>query len=592
MVKLLYINDNTADIQFLESVLHQCNAEIKKKIELAKCKLHPMPEPRFSYYELLPAETLAMGLGLLGKENVDVILLVLTLPDSQGLKTFEKIFHQSSNIPIIILSDSNDAANAADAVEKGARDWLLKEQINGQLLIRMINWAIEKQKMITQLEAARQTEHHLVFYDNLTNLPNRQLFYDFLRRAITQSKRHKTQLAVLYLNLDSFKRVNDSLGHTVGDELLKILAGRLRKIMRESDTVSRLGGDEFTVILEEIRKVRDAVRVAQKILKTLSQPVELNPDRLIMTTSIGISIYPEDGTDVQTLVKNADIAMCRAKAQCKDNYQLYNRSMNASGYQYLKLENDLRSAINNRELMVHYQPQVQLDSGMIIGVEALLRWNHPKLGLVPPSKFIPVAEESGIIIQIGEWILRTACRQNKKWQEKGYPPIRVSINISAKQFQHKKLTKTVAEILHETKLSPRYLGLEITETNAMHDVEHTIEMLGVLKQMGIQISVDDFGTGYSSLSYLKRFPLDMLKIDQSFMRDIATDSDDAAITSTIIALAHSLELRVIAEGVETEEQLKFLRSRQCDEIQGFHFSRPLPADNFLQLFHKDFRKAN
>jgi len=423
-------------------------------------------------------------------------------------------------------------------------------------------------------------------YDALTGLANRNLFQDRLSQALISARRNDRGLAVLFIDLDNFKHINDSLGHDAGDLLLTQVAARLVGNVREGDTVARQGGDEFVLILSEIREEDDVQVVAQKILKAMSAPFDIKGRELHITCSIGIASYPKDGEDSQTLLKNANAAMYRAKEMGRNNAQYYAAEMNVRAMERLVLENGLHHALERDEFLLHYQPQVDLQTGEITGMEALVRWQHPELGLVSPAMFIPVAEDSGLIVALGEWVLRTACAQNKAWQLAGLKPISIAVNLSARQFRQPDLVEMVAAILRETGLDPVCLELELTESLVMQDVEATIATLSRLKAMGLKLSVDDFGTGYSSLSYLKRFPIDTLKIDQSFVRDITTDPDDAAIAKAIISMAHDMQLRVIAEGVETEAQKSFLRLRRCDEMQGYFFSRPVPAVEFENLLRE------
>ena len=420
-------------------------------------------------------------------------------------------------------------------------------------------------------------------YDELTGLANRNLFQDRLSQALVYAHRHESGLAVLFIDLDNFKHINDSLGHDSGDLLLTQVATRLSGSVHEGDTVTRQGGDEFVLILSEDADVQ---AVTQEILKAMSESFDINGRELRITCSIGIACYPKDGEDQQTLLKNADAAMYRAKELGRNNAQYYAAGMNIKAMERLELENGLYHALTRNEFLLHYQPQVDLRTGEIVGMEALVRWLHPERGLVSPAIFIPVAEDSGLIVSLGEWVLRTACTQNKAWQLAGLKPISVAVNLSALQFRQPDLVERVADILRETELDPTCLELELTESLVMQDVEKTIATLSRLKAMGIKLSIDDFGTGYSSLSYLKRFPIDTLKIDQSFVRDITTDPDDAAIAKSIISMAHDMQLRVIAEGVETEAQKSFLSLRRCDEMQGYFFSRPVPAVEFEKLLRE------
>ncbi len=420
-------------------------------------------------------------------------------------------------------------------------------------------------------------------YDELTGLANRNLFQDRLSQALAYSRRHEGGLAVLFIDLDNFKHINDSLGHDAGDLLLTRVAARLSGSVREGDTVTRQGGDEFVLILSE---EGDVQVVTKRILQAMSEPFDINGRELRITCSIGIACYPKDGEDQQTLLKNADAAMYRAKELGRNNAQYYEAGMNTKAMERLELENGLYHALARNEFLLHYQPQVDLRTGEIVGMEALVRWLHPERGMISPAVFIPVAEASGLIVSLGEWVLRTACAQNKAWQLAGLKPISVAVNLSARQFRQPDLVEKVADILRETELDSTYLELELTESLVMQDVEKTIATLSRLKVMGIKLSIDDFGTGYSSLSYLKRFPIDTLKIDQSFVRDITTDPDDAAIAKSIISMAHDMQLRVIAEGVETEDQKCFLRLRRCDEMQGYLFSRPVPAVEFEKILRE------
>jgi len=442
---------------------------------------------------------------------------------------------------------------------------------------------------ISERKRAEGVIRHLAYYDALTDLPNRLLFNDRLTIELAHAHRSHRRLAVMFLDLDRFKIINDTLGHPLGDRLLQGVAQRLVGCLREVDTVARLGGDEFMLLLPEITHVEDAAKIAQKILDALKPSFHFEGQELHITASIGIALYPNDGEDGNTLMKNADTAMYRAKEQGRNSYQFYTPIMNATAFERLVLENNLRRALEREEFVVYYQPQVSLTTGQIVGVEALIRWQHPELGLIPPVKFIPLAEETGLIMPIGEWALYTACAQNKTWQEANFPPLRMVVNLSPRLFKHKDLIKTIARILKETRLNPDYLELELTEGTIMENAEATVAIFHKLKGMGIHLSIDDFGTGYSSLSYLKRFPIDTLKIDRMFMQNIPTDPGDVAIATAIIAMAHSLGLKVIAEGVETEEQLTFLSSHRCDQIQGYFFSRPIPAEAVTRFLREGRR---
>jgi len=436
------------------------------------------------------------------------------------------------------------------------------------------------------ITATKNYEAELKFqanYDVLTGLANRSLLRDRLAQAIAYADRYEHAVCLIYIDLDQFKFINDALGHHAGDTLLRQIAERLKQGLREADTVARLNGDEFLLIFIDDRAQSTAVGIVQRIMQTIAKPLKIDDHELYLTCSIGIAVYPGDAIDAETLTKHAEIAMYRAKEMGRSTYQFYTPEMNERALERLRLETDLRGALERDEFLLHYQPQVDLHSGRVIGMEALVRWQHPQLGLVSPLRFIGLAEETGLIVPIGAWVIGAACRQNKAWQDAGLPPLRVSVNLSARQFYQRELAQSIATVLEETGLAPHFFGIELTESLMMADVEQAIEILQRLRAIGVQTSIDDFGTGYSSLSYLKRFPVDVLKIDQSFVRDITLDADDAAIVLSIISLAHNLKMGVIAEGVETAEQLDFLRCNGCNEIQGYHFSRPLPAAEFEQM---------
>ena len=425
--------------------------------------------------------------------------------------------------------------------------------------------------------------HYIGQYDPLTSLPNQNLLEDRLRQALANAGRSKRQVVLLFTDLDCFKIVNDSLGYKVGDQLLQQVAKRLKRCLRAGDTLSRRGGDEFMVMLSDLRHIEDAAHVAEKLLKSLAEPYTIDGIELHISASIGISIYPDDGRDVETLLRNADMAMYFAKQNGRNRYQFFTSEMNSRAYEFLMMQNHLRRALERGEFELNYQPQVDLRKGIIIGAEALLRWRHPEMGMIAPGRFIPIAEESGLIVPIGEWVMHEACRQGRLWREAGLPELSIAINLSAVQFRKKDILKTIERALQENRFDPSLLELELTEGTVMQDAEDAIAVLQELKAMGIKLSIDDFGTGYSSLSYLKRFPIDQLKVDRSFVRDVTSNEDDAEITRAIIGMAHGLGLKVIAEGVEYEDQLKFLRWQKCDNMQGYYFSRPLQAEAFEAL---------
>jgi len=463
-----------------------------------------------------------------------------------------------------------------------AEDLLQARRLADQVAV-----ALSNARMIEQVRA-------LAYYDSLTGLLNRPSYKERLAHALAGAKRERRRVAAFFLDLDNFGRINDTLGHELGDQLLRQVAERLRDCCAQAvaeagggravpmPEVARLGGDEFTVLQPMLRDVEEAAGLARRILSAFAPSIQLGPHEVFVTTSIGIALYPADGEDVEMLLAHADTAMYEAKKQGGNGYQVFARTMNASALQRLTLEGDLRRALEREELVLHYQPIVHAATGSIAGAEALVRWQHPSLGLLLPAEFVPIAEENGLIVPLGEWVLRTACAQNRAWQEAGLPPIRVTVNLSSRQIRQGTLTTTVSDALAAAGLEPRWLGLELTESVLMERQHEAVTALHRLRAMGVQLSIDDFGTGYSSLSYLKHFPVDTLKIDRTFVRDLMTVPDDAAITAAIIAMAHALELKVVAEGVETHEHLAFLRGQGCDEIQGYLVGRAVPAERFAE----------
>ncbi|MBI4767879.1 MAG: EAL domain-containing protein [Deltaproteobacteria bacterium] len=436
---------------------------------------------------------------------------------------------------------------------------------------------------ITERKNAEARVQYLATHDALTDLPNRLMFSQLLNHTLQSSRRFKREFAVFFIDLDRFKVINDSLGHEAGDQLLREIAKTFKRVLRDIDVIARLGGDEFVILIEEVKDRLHVALIAQRILSAALKPMVIMDQECRITASIGISLYPRDGQDEQTLMKNADIAMYLAKEEGKNNYQFFSQKMKAHSFERLSLETNLRQALERREFSLHYQPQLDFKTGVITGVEALLRWQNPELGNVPPMRLIPVAEETGLIVPIGQWVLKTACSQNVSWQSQGLPEICVAVNLSVRQIMDDSLLRDIRAILRESGLKPHLLELEITESMLMKNPERVIKILNEIKKLGVRLAIDDFGTGYSSLSQLKRFPIDTIKVDRSFIRDVSQNSEDQGITEAIIAMGKTLSLTVIAEGVETEEQEAFLRSRACDEMQGYYFSKPTPPDQFAEL---------
>jgi diguanylate cyclase (GGDEF)-like protein/PAS domain S-box-containing protein len=643
----------------------------------------------------------------LAGHTFDIILLDLGLPDAQGLEAVRRAHTAAPRIPLVVLTGMDDESLAAQCLQEGAQDYLIKGQIETRGLLRSLRYAVERKLMeealyaekeraqvtlncigdavvctdiagditflnpvaekitgwslrdaagrpmaevfrtlsptstestettaevaVLQVRAAHlppscilirrdgleipieesiaaihdkegrsigavivfrdvsvaqamaQQMTHSAKHDFLTGLPNRMLLNDRIGQAIAAARRHVKQVAVLFLDLDGFKHINDSLGHPIGDKLLQSVAERLVGCVRGADTVSRQGGDEFVVLLSELAQADDAAIMAGRILRAVSECHSVDQHDLHVTTSIGVSVYPEDGTTSESLIRNADTAMYQAKENGRQSFQFFMPVMNAQAVERQSIEESLRRALERQEFALHYQPKINIATGQIIGGEALLRWTHPTRGAILPAQFIPIAEDSGLILPIGRWVLRQACEQAQAWVDAGLRPTTMAVNVSAMEFRDDEFLKSLFVTLTETRLDPQALELELTESVLMKRVDFTATILQTLRKRGVQVAIDDFGTGYSSLSYLRRFPIDSLKIDQSFVRQIVGGADDAAIVSAVISMAKSLKLRVVAEGVETLQELEFLQAHRCDEAQGYYFSRPVPAEEFATL---------
>lgn len=578
-IRLLLVEDNPGDAVLLRETLREVGGT--------------------DQFVLTHATRLDEALEKLSSQTFDVILLDLSLPDAHGLETLSRANASAAGTPIVVLTGNNDDTIAFKAVQEGAQDYLVKGQVDANLLARSLRYAIERQRMVAQLRRARELERHMANHDALTGLPNRQLFYDRLGQAISHARREEKSVAVMFLDLDDFKLLNDTLGHEVGDRLLQAGAERLRKVLRESDTAARLGGDEFTLILYGIAGPDEPARVAQRVLDAIAEPFQLDNNDLFATGSVGISVFPNDGDDIETMLRNADMAMYRAKAAGKNTYQFYTPAMNRQALDRMEMEKDLRRALDHDEIIVYYQPQVEIRTGRITGMEALARWRLPGGMIIDPDRFIPLAEETGLIVPLGERVLRMACAQNKAWQKAGIPPIRVAVNLSARQLQRRPAgrqagydpVETIPAILEETGLESKYLELEITESVLMRDAEYSVQTISRLYDEGIRFAIDDFGIGYSSMNYLKVLPASRLKIDRSFVRMVGRNPRDTAIAEAVIAMAHALDMSAIAEGVETVDQWEKLRSLHCDEVQGYLFSEAVAPNDATALLADAVRKS-
>jgi len=531
-------------------------------------------------FEVVPEPDLSVAMAQVESRNVDVMLLCMDSSDATRFAQIAEIRLSAPLLPVVVLSDLDDECVALKALQSGARGYLLRSELNPRLLITTLGAALESHRMILQLNTARERARHLATHDQLTGLANRALFHDRLSQAVAAARRSRQKIAVLFVDLDGFKSINDTLGHAVGDGLLRGIARRITSCLRETDTAARLGGDEFAILLTNLGTELDASMVARKLLATLGEPLQFRQQSTTIRCSVGIASFPRDAQDAEALLKRSDTAMYHAKQRGGNRFDFYSEDMNAAIQRRVALEERLRTALDQNEFLIHYQPQFDLTRGRIIGAEALLRWKHPELGLVAPGHFLPIAEETGLIVPLGDWILRTACEQNARWNKTGHRGLRVSVNVSSQQFLEPGLADVVKSALDESGLAPISLELEITESSLLRDVEVTVNTLRRLKDLGVRLAIDDFGTGYSSLAYLKRLPIDVLKIDQSFIRSLTTDPADATITQTIVQLAAGLNLTTIAEGVETLEQLLLLGSYGCSRMQGFLFGKPAPAQVF------------
>lgn len=550
-INVLLVEDNPADARLVRELLLEIEA---------------------SEFDLSHADTLSATLDALDNYEFDVMLLDLSLPDSQGLNAVNHILQAAPQLPIVVLSGIDDADLSLQAVQAGAQDYLVKGHGDGNLLSRALRYAIERKR--TQERLA-----YLAQYDQLTDLPNRSLFNDRLVASLQQAQRHHRQMALMFLDLDHFKDINDTLGHSAGDKLLKDVAKRLQRCVRAEDTIARLGGDEFTIIMNEVKHRQDSATVAEKILDSLSHPFVLEGEEVFVTTSIGIAGYPGSGKDPEILIRHADTALYRAKSEGRSNYQFFEAEMNLAVSERMNMINALRHATKRKEFFLYYQPLINARSGKVFGMEALLRWQHPERGLIPSSEFVPLLEETGLIIPVGEWVLREACRQNRIWQEAGLESLIVSVNLSVRQFHKRNLVDLVKSAIDEAGICPQQLQLEVTESVLLDRNYAANKTLTRLRDKGIKLAIDDFGTGYSSLSYLKQYRFDTLKFDRSFIQGITSSDNGAAIVASVINLGHSLGMTVVAEGVESQQQLTILHDRDCDQFQGYLFGYPMSTES-------------
>lgn len=564
-INILLVEDNPADRRLVAERLSQPN------------------EHRF---HLLYAESIGEALQVLDQSEISIILLDLMLPDCRNLDSLARIHAAANGIPIVILSEIEDEVLALKALKLGAQDFLVKWQTNGHLLVRAIQYALERKQVEEQL-------YHLAHHDALTGLPNRKFFYDQLKQALAMARRHHRQLAIMFLDLGNFKKINDRLGHHCGDQLLQLVAKRLAGCVREVDCLARIGGDEFIIAFTDMTHPQDATIAANKIIDTFAEPFQVDEHRIRARASIGISLYPSDGNDMESLIRNADLAMYQAKAEGThtSHFWFYSPEFNARTAELMRTEEQLRKSLANDEFVVHYQPQVDIHNGQLVGMEALLRWQHPERGLLMPPQFLKMLEDTGFMVKAGEWVLREACRQNKAWQEAGYPPVVVAVNISRQELQQRDFIKTVQRILEETGLDPAWLELEIREQTIEADEAWAFSRLSEIAALGVRIALDNLGHSHIPLSFLTRFPIHAIKIDRSIVTDVATDANHAAVAKAVIAVARVLKIKGLAEGIETREQLNFFKTEQCDDAQGYMFSQPLTSLASTELLGKLKREA-
>ena len=554
-MKILLVEDDPDDAEFLRQCLLRKNG---RPVDITR------------------VESIADASAALHEGSFDVVLLDLHLPDATGEECVEKVQQAAPHVPIVVLSGQGDEDYAVGILNRGVQDYLVKWEGDGRIILRAIRYAIERKRSESKL-------NYLARYDSLTGIPNRQYLRDQLERATTRALRGRKQVALLFLDLDRFKTVNDTLGHQLGDDLLRAVVQRLKESIRAGDLLARLGGDEFAVLLEEVEGPIELEAVARNILGRFQEPFQLSGRQVSVTASVGITLYPADNPDPMTLLNNADIAMYQAKEQGRNNFKFFTASMHEEIMRYHGLETDLKNALAEQQFQLVYQPQFGLADHRIHAVEALLRWNHPVRGCVRPDEFIAVAEESGYIVPVGHWVLEEACRQIKRWERDGLPVPRVAINVAAVHFHQHDFHDQIRTTLQHYEIDPSLIELELTERSLMEDTDGVRACLSGLKEIGLRLAIDDFGTGYSCLSYLRQFPIDVLKIDRSFVSDLDTSGDDQAICGAILSIARRLSLDAVAEGIETEQQLAFLTKHGCRFGQGHYFSFPVGAGEIATM---------
>jgi len=554
-MKILLVEDNSDDVEFLRQSIRRHHS---RAIDITRVDC------------IRDAEK------ALHNDRFDVVLLDLHLPDASGTECVDRLQHADALMPIVVLSGQGDEDFTVDILNRGVQDYLVKWEGDGRIILRAIRYAIERKRSEVKL-------NYLARHDSLTGIPNRQYLRDQLEHATARAFRARQKLALLFLDLDRFKIVNDTLGHELGDELLRAVVQRLRASVREGDLLARLGGDEFAVLLENVDGALDLEAIASNIVGRFAEPFELGGRQVSVTASVGITLYPTDSVDPVALLNNADIAMYQAKEQGRNTFKFFTQSMQEQLVSYHQLQTDLKTALAEQQFELFYQPQFGLADHRVHAVEALLRWNHPVRGLVRPDEFISVAEESGYIIPVGLWILEQVCHQIKRWENLGVPVPRVSINVAAIHFRQPGLPEQIRNVLERHRVEPDLIELELTERSLMEDTDSTRACLSALKDIGLRLAIDDFGTGYSCLSYLRKFPLDVLKIDRSFVADLATSEDAQAICGAILSIAHRLSLDAVAEGIESERQLAYLTKHGCQFGQGYYFSRPVGPQAVARL---------